>query len=96
MVFAPVREGNGVYDDVVVQVFFVKMRPYHDLITFAEKPFGKLHTELVRLFGRDLAGGERLDKVIAQNAARLVVLLLDGAHFGVGRLGAFAVEGCFK
>lgn len=59
VILDPVYKGHRIQHKMIVQViFFVKVGRHNHLITVAPQTGGELHSDLVRRFGRDLAGSK--------------------------------------
>ena len=85
VIFDAVRKGNCVDDKVIVQmIFFVKVGGDDHLIAVAPEPGRQLYADLVRQFGRDLAGGKGLIAVIGHRAALFAEPLFHRQHFVTG------------
>ena len=82
-----VHEGNAVEHDMRVQMCFVQMCGYHDLVSLCQKAQGQLYTYRMGLLRRDLAGGEGLDHMIALAlAVELPPTALGIRHVRIGSL----------
>ena len=88
VVFDAVRKGNRVQYKVIVQmIFFVKVGGDDHLIAVAPKPGRQFHADLMRQFGRGLAGGKGLIAVIGHRAVLLAEPLFHRQHFITGSGG---------
>lgn len=80
---------------IVQVIFFVKVGRHNDLITVAPQTGGELHSDLVRHFGRRLAGGERLIAVVGHRPVFFAEPLFHGKHFITGSSGG-TVDTAYK
>ena len=96
VVFLPVHKGNGIDDDVVVQMGFVQMRPDDHLIPLSEHPPCKLHPNLMCLLRCNFAGGKGLDEVVAENAACFSPTLFGRRHFAESMFRTAAIQNSSK
>ena len=74
----PIGKGNGVDDKMAVEMFRVQMGSNDHLKPLAPHLPCKLHSDLLRLFGRDLVFLKAQIPVICLNPVRLAELLLYG------------------
>ena len=74
----PIGKGNGVDDKMAVEMFRVQMGSNDHLKPLAPHLSCKLHSDLLRLFGRDLVFLKAQIPVIRLNPVRLAELFLDG------------------
>ena len=74
----PIYKGNGVDDKMAVEMFGVQMGSDDHLIPLAPHLCRKLHSDLLRLFGRDLVFLKAQIPVIRLNPVCLAELFLDG------------------
>ena len=81
VVLLPVHEGDGVENEVVVQVV-----PIQHLKAIAPEMLRGLHADLMAFLRRDLAGLEALIAVPGDVSAGLVILLLGQLHLLHGGL----------
>ena len=74
----PIYKGNGVDDKMAVEMFRIQMGSDDHLIPLAPHLCCKLHSDLLRLFRRDLVFLEAQIPVIRLNPVCLAELFLDG------------------
>ena len=74
----PIGEGNGVDDKMAVEMFGVQVGSDDHLKPLAPHLPCKLHSDLLRLFGRDLVFLKAQIPVIRLNPVRLAELFLNG------------------
>ena len=74
----PIGKGNGVDDKMAVEMFRVQMGSNDHLKPLAPHLCCELHSDLLRLFGRNLVFLKAQIPVICLNPVRLAELLLDG------------------
>ena len=79
-VFLPVHKGNGIENDMAVQMRPVNVGRHNNLVLVPQQTAGKFHPGGVGLVRRYLAGGVGMDDVVAQDAAFLIPAPLGGAH----------------
>lgn len=72
-----VCKGNGVDNEVAMQMLCIQVCGYDYLKPLAPHTVGKLHSDLLCLLRRDLIFFKAQIPVICLNPVRLVVLLLD-------------------
>ena len=94
-VFLPVHKGNGIENDVTVQMRPVNVGRHNNLVLVPQQTAGKFHPGGVGLIRRYLAGGVGMDDMVAQNAALFVPAPLGGAHIRQGGVRV-AVDACDK
>ena len=94
-VFLPVHKGNGIENDVTVEMRPVNMGRHNNLVLVPQQTAGKFHPGGVGLIRRYLAGGVGMDDMVAQNAALFVPAPLGGAHIRQGGVRV-AVDACDK
>ena len=90
-VLLSVHKGNGIENDVAVQVRPVNMGGNDNLVFVPQQTLGKLHTGGVGLVRCYLAGGVGMNNVIAEDAALFVPAFFGSAHIRQ-RGGRFAVN----
>ena len=88
VILDPVYKGHRIQHKMIVQViFFVKVGCNNHLITVTPQTGGELHSDLVRRFGRDLAGSKGLIPVVGHRPVLLAEPLFYRKHFVAGGSG---------
>ena len=82
--FSAVHKAYGIEQDMTVKMVVVQMGGNDSLVFVTQQPLGQLHSHLVGLHGRHLAGGVGMDDMVALHAAALAPAALGIHHVPVG------------